>query len=233
MSSKLEGPIYFGPFEVTTQVFMTTPHSFALVNIKPLIPGHVLVVPHKPYKRLTDLSAPELTDLFSTVQRVQRMLARYYFTSSSSSSPSSSSSTSATTSSSGSKSSSADEESLKTKKKPAPGTPEAGSFNIAIQDGSEAGQTVPHVHVHVIPRVRSRGTAKQGDGPGDAVYELMAAEEGNVGGGFWDRWADEVGRPTPGGRFDRIEDAERKARSLGEMEDEAEVFRRVLDELDG
>ncbi|ETS82798.1 hypothetical protein PFICI_04674 [Pestalotiopsis fici W106-1] len=214
MSSKPEGPIHFGPFEVTTQVFMTTPHSFALVNIKPLIPGHVLVVPHKPYKRLTDLSPPELTDLFSTVQRVQRMLARHYFTSPASTSD-------------------ADQKKQSRQQQPAPaGTPEAGSFNIAIQDGTEAGQTVPHLHVHVIPRIRG-ATAKQGDGPGDAIYELMAAEAGNVGGGFWDRWAAEVGRPVPGGRFDRIEDAERQARSLAEMEDEAEVFRRVLAELEG
>jgi bis(5'-adenosyl)-triphosphatase len=190
---------------------MTTPHSFALVNIKPLIPGHVLVVPHKPYKRLTDLSPPELTDLFSAVQRVQKMLARHYFTPSSSSS-----------STSGEKKNNG----------PAPGTPEAGAFNIAIQDGTEAGQTVPHLHVHVIPRIRG-ATAKQGDGPGDAIYEQMAAEDGNLGGGFWDRWAGSVGRPTPGGKFDRIEDAERQARSLEAMEEEAEVFRRVLAELEG
>lgn len=63
----------------------------------------------------------------------------------------------------------------------ADGSPEAGSFNIAIQDGAEAGQTVSHVHVHVIPRIRG-STAKEAPGPGDQIYESMAAEEGNVGG---------------------------------------------------
>jgi diadenosine tetraphosphate (Ap4A) HIT family hydrolase len=29
-----------------------------------------------------------------------------------------------------------------------------GGFNIGINDGSAAGQTVPHVHVHLIPRYR-------------------------------------------------------------------------------
>ncbi|KAK9422756.1 putative Bis(5'-adenosyl)-triphosphatase [Seiridium unicorne] len=212
MSSKPDTPIHFGPFEVTSQVFLTTPHSFALVNLKPLIPGHVLVVPHKPYKRLTDLSAPELTDLFQSVQRVQRMLARHYFTTPSSSDQRQ------------------DSNAGDDKSRPAPGTPEAGSFNIAIQDGSEAGQTVPHLHVHVIPRIRGE-TEKPGDGPGDAVYELMAAEEGNVGGKLWDRWAEK--RPQPGGGFPRIEDAARKARTPEEMEEEADVFRRALAELEG
>ncbi|KAJ2970031.1 hypothetical protein NUW58_g9820 [Xylaria curta] len=78
-SQRPKGPLHFGPFEVTTQTFMTTPLSFALVNLKPLLPGHVLVCPRAPHKRLTDLSPAELTDLFGAVQRVQRMLARYYF----------------------------------------------------------------------------------------------------------------------------------------------------------
>ncbi|MCV5137683.1 HIT domain-containing protein, partial [Escherichia coli] len=51
----------------------------ALVNLNPLLPGHVLVCPLVPHKRLTGLSPAEVTDLFSTVQVVQRMLGRYYF----------------------------------------------------------------------------------------------------------------------------------------------------------
>lgn len=35
---------------------------------------------------------------------------------------------------------------------------------------------MPHVHCHVIPRVR-------GDESGDAVYGMLQGEEGNVGGG--------------------------------------------------
>ncbi|KAI1073684.1 HIT-like domain-containing protein [Whalleya microplaca] len=213
--------IYFGPFEVTSQVFLTTPHSFALVNLKPLLPGHVLVCPQKPHKRLTDLSAPELTDLFQAVQRIQHMLARHYFNLAASDSQPQSSGPGPTPNG--------------TSKAPVPDAPEAGSFNIAIQDGLEAGQTVPHVHVHVIPRIRG-ATAKSEAGPGDAIYESMAAEAGNVGGALWDeevaRLRKTLGeRPTAGGGFPRVEDAERHPRSAEQMREEAEVFRGVLEEM--
>ncbi|KAI1462041.1 HIT domain-containing protein [Annulohypoxylon moriforme] len=200
MSSRPAGPIFFGTFEVTSQVFLTTPHSFALVNLKPLLPGHVLICPRQPHKRLTDLAAAELTDLFQAVQRVQRMLARHYFSAS-----------------------------------PSNGAPEDGSFNIAIQDGVEAGQTVSHVHVHVIPRIRG-ATAKEGSGPGDRIYQLMAAEEGNVGGALWDRELKNFRsrfseRPEAGGKFESIEDSERHPRSAEEMEAEANMFRGVLEQM--
>ncbi|KAH8912493.1 HIT-like protein [Coniochaeta sp. PMI_546] len=219
-----QGPIRFGDFEVTEQVFLTTPHSFALVNLKPLLPGHVLVCPQTPHKRLTDLSPEELTDLFTVVQRVERMLARHYF----SPQPSSSSSSSPPPPSPhGSK--------------PDKPSPEAGSFNIALQDGPEAGQTVSHVHVHVIPRIRGY-TAKPGTpgaGGGDELYEKMAGEEGNVGGALWDRRRQQQqqqqqgdDRPRPGGGFPSIEDADRRARSMEEMVEEAGLYRRVLGEME-
>ncbi|KAI0203724.1 HIT domain-containing protein [Astrocystis sublimbata] len=211
-------PLHFGPFEVTTQTFMTTPHSFALVNLKPLLPGHVLICPRAPHKRLTDLSPAELTDLFTSVQRVQRMLARYYFSSpQTSSSASASPKATAWDSKQTSNSHSGGETTA--------AAPEAGSFNIAIQDGAEAGQTVAHVHVHVIPRIRG-WTAKDSQTEGDAIYELMAAEPGNVGGALWDRVVSS--RPQPGGAFPRIEDADRMARSMGEMEAEADAYRDAL-----
>lgn len=51
----------------------------------------------------------------------------------------------------------------------------AEAFNVAVQDGEAAGQSVPHVHCHIIPRVN-------GDpGGGDKVHEWLEGEEGNVG----------------------------------------------------
>ncbi|KAK1759357.1 HIT-like domain-containing protein [Echria macrotheca] len=230
-----EEEIKFGPYTVTSQVFLKSTHSFALVNLKPLLPGHVLVCPLVPHRRLTDLSLGEITDLFATVQRVQRLLARCFFRNSSSHLG---------------RSGWVTEE-----------IENGGSFNIAVQDGPEAGQTVPHVHVHVIPRIKGE-SEKDGEGEGDVLYERMAGEDGNVGGGLWDlsrrgeterRDGDgdeemggggggggdgvveegmRAGRPKPGGAFPRIEDDERVARSMEEMEAEAAMFRGVLREME-
>jgi len=144
------------------------------------------------------------------------MLARHHFP------PSSSSTSSSSTSS--------------------PPAEQRGSFNIAVQDGPEAGQTVAHVHVHVIPRARG-STSKAGapGGGGDELYVRMANEDGNVGGALWDRrheqqeqsnGEEEAGRPKAGGAFPSIEEAERKGRSMGEMVAEAEVYRGVLAEME-
>lgn len=170
-----DNEIHFGPFKVTNQVFLRTPHSFALVNLKPLLPGHVLVCPLVPHKRLTDLSPAEVTDLFSTVQVVQRMLGRYYFHP-------------------GTTTTTTRPKQRENEKEEGEGGVEedkvmletGGSFNIAVQDGPEAGQTVSHVHVHVIPRIRNV-SAKDTETPSDALYEWMAEEKGNIGGALWDR----------------------------------------------
>ncbi|KAL7937897.1 HIT-like domain-containing protein [Trichoderma chlorosporum] len=175
--------IKFGPFEVTKQVFLTTPHSYALVNLKPLLPGHVLICPLKPHQRLLDLSPAETADLFSTVQQVQKLLAKLYF--------------------------------------PNPSDLKSGSFTVALQDGADAGQTIPHVHVHVIPR--SKGDMGE---VMDEIYVHLSGEEANVGGALWDRE-----RPRPGGKMPRIEDAERNVRTMEQMIEEAEKYKVVLGEL--
>lgn len=78
MPFQVPKPVYFGPFQVTPQVFHCTSHSFALVNIRPIVPGHVLVCPHRPVPRLSQLSTQEVADLFVLVQRVGRMVERVY-----------------------------------------------------------------------------------------------------------------------------------------------------------
>lgn len=216
IAAKPDLKVYFGPFNVTQQVFLQTAYSFALVNIKPLLPGHVLVCPLTRHKRLTDLSAPEMSDLMRTVQKVQRLLAHHYFTPTNAS----------------------DRAPLPTKhyvpgtRHAVPATPEEGSFNIAIQDGAEAGQTVPHVHVHVIPRIRDV-SAKDTSGEGDTLYERMAEEEGNIGGALWDEEQDTPAgkRPAAGGKFARIEDSMRRNRELEDMLSEVKLYKSGLKEL--
>lgn len=159
------------------KVFHQTSHCYALVNIKPILAGHVLVIPFRPVQRLTDLTLDEVTSVFTTVQRVQRMLAKVYFTSTNNESSN---------------------------------LLEGGSFNIAIQDGKDAGQTVPHVHCHIIPRTRVNENEV---GEGDGIYDRLQGEEGNVGGGLWDLSK----RPEQVGKFPVIEDEDRRARSKEEM----------------
>ncbi|KAI9785451.1 MAG: hypothetical protein M1835_003331 [Candelina submexicana] len=162
-------PIYFGPFLVTSQVFHLTPHSFALVNLKPLLPGHVLISPRRKAPRISDLTPVELTDLFSTVQRVGRMVERVF---------------------------------------------SASALNIAIQDGAAAGQSVPHIHTHVIPR---KAADLDERGGGDVVYTLLEGQEGDVGRHLLER---EV-RDRP--KFPAVgKDEERRPRTEEVMRREAE-----------
>ncbi|RLN97694.1 hypothetical protein BBJ28_00012353 [Nothophytophthora sp. Chile5] len=83
----------FGPYRVLfSQVFYESSLTFALVNLKPIVPvGHVLVVPKRPVARFEMLDADEVGDL---------------------------------------------------------------GYTSCTQDGEAAGQTVKHVHIHVIPRFR-------------------------------------------------------------------------------
>ncbi|XP_053723518.1 bis(5'-adenosyl)-triphosphatase isoform X3 [Synchiropus splendidus] len=103
-------------------VFLQTELSFALVNRKPVVPGHVLVCPLRAVERFGQLRPEEVADLFSTAQRVANLVEKHF---------------------------------------------KASSLTIAIQDGPEAGQTVKHVHVHVLPR-------KTGDfEKNDSVYNEL------------------------------------------------------------
>ncbi|OJK00913.1 hypothetical protein ASPACDRAFT_42413 [Aspergillus aculeatus ATCC 16872] len=173
-------PIYFGPFPVTTQVFHLTRYSYALVNLKPILPGHVLISPRRVVPRVADLTPTETSDLFLTVRRVARMVERVYG---------------------------------------------ASSLNIAIQDGVDAGQSVPHVHAHVIPR---RARDLEARGGVDAVYELLEGEEGDLNrileGRLEEREGEGEGKGENGERrrkFPKVDNEDRHPRSLEEMETEA------------
>lgn len=96
---------------------------------------------------------------------------------------------------------------------------EASSLNIAVQDGPEAGQSVPHVHAHIIPRKRLDLEARGG---GDAIYGMLEGEEGDVGAHF--REVGELGERGNRPRFPTVEESGRKARSEEEMVEEARML---------
>lgn len=141
------------------------------MNLKPLLPGHVLVSPLNVRPHLSDLTPAEVADLFQTVTRVQKTLKRVYH---------------------------------------------ADAFNVAVQDGEAAGQSVPHVHVHIIPRTR-------GDpGGDDKVHEWLEGEEGNVGA--HQREVEKERKPAKW-----AQDEDRKPRGKEEMEAEAQWLREEME----
>jgi len=114
--------IYFYRFLVNSQVFFCSKFTYALVNLKPLVPGHVLVVPYRTsVLRFADLTTDESIDYMNTLQLVHKFIINVY---------------------------------------------KADALNIAIQDGPESGQSIPHLHTHLIPRYKS-------DTWGDDIYQKI------------------------------------------------------------
>ena len=84
--------------------------AVAFLDIRPLFPGHVLVVPRRHVDTLADLDADDLGPFFATVQRVERAVRA--------------------------------------------GMDSTGSF---VAMNNVVSQSVPHLHVHVVPRRRKDG----------------------------------------------------------------------------
>ncbi|KAJ4786979.1 Bis(5'-adenosyl)-triphosphatase [Rhynchospora pubera] len=165
-----EGERYqFGPYKIDPrEVFYSTSLSYAMVNLRPLLPGHilsehshvvhVLVCPRREVKRFIDLTPDETSNLWITAQKVGAKLEQFH---------------------------------------------NASSLTLAIQDGPQAGQTVPHVHIHVIPR-------KSGDfEKNDEIYDAMDVKEKEL--------------------KEKLDlDIERKDRTLDEMACEADTYRSLF-----
>ena len=95
-------------------------------------------------------------------------------------------------------------------------------MNVAVQDGVDAGQSVPHVHAHVIPRQRHDLATT------DTVYELLDGDEGDLRRAFGiltENGTEERRRS----RFPAVDDGERTPRGAEEMEEEAERLAREME----
>lgn len=101
-SPRLEpGDVMFGRFIIpSASVFYRSESSYAFVNLRPIVPGHVLIIPQEIAPTMADLSEEAYLDMWRTVRVVQRALVQEY---------------------------------------------QATAFNVAVQDGRAAGQSVPHV----------------------------------------------------------------------------------------
>lgn len=90
------------------QIFLKSNSSFAFVNLKPFVPGHVLISPIRVTKHVYELSDEEMNDLMILSDIAAHIVKQYT---------------------------------------------KCETVITAIQDGPLAGQTVPHVHVHLMPKI--------------------------------------------------------------------------------
>ena len=95
----------------------------------------------------------------------------------------------------------------------------ATSLNIAMQDGIDAGQSVPHVHTHIIPR---KAQDLEDRGGSDAIYGMLEGEEGDVG-----KHLRESKETRP--KFPAVDNDARKPRSDEEMAAEAQKLAREME----
>ncbi|KAJ4981890.1 hypothetical protein NE237_032727 [Protea cynaroides] len=159
-SETMESEFYytFGPYKIQQrEVFYSTDLSFAMVNLRPVIPD-VLVCPRREVKRFVDLTANETSDLWLTAQKIGSKLEHHH---------------------------------------------KASSLTLTIQDGPQAGQTVPHVHIHILPR-------KSGDFKNnDEIYDAIDLKEKEL--------------------KQKLDlDKERKDRTYEEMAQEADTYRTLF-----
>jgi bis(5'-adenosyl)-triphosphatase len=172
-----EGDVQFGKFIIpSASVFYRTELSCAFVNLRPLVPGHVLVISNtKPIATtLNELSDTAYIDLWTTVRYVQtHVLAKAY--------------------------------------------PTTSAYNVAIQDGRAAGQSVPHVHVHILPR---HGTDRYNiHNRNDDIYTDL------------ELWAPREATPQEQPSSLQVpDDEQRRDRTLQEMADEAATYRKIVQE---
>jgi len=171
-SSTLQpGDVMFGRFIIpAASIFYRSPQkSVAFVNIRPIVPGHVLIIPERVVALMKDLTETEYLDMWSTVRKVQEVLQKQY---------------------------------------------DCTAFNVAVQDGRAAGQSVPHVHIHILPR--SEADFERNDEVYDQIQE-------------WAPRDNEELRSKP--KLDVPDDSERRDRAPKEMAEEAAIYRRVLEGL--
>ena len=99
---------------------------------------------------------------------------------------------------------------------------QASSLNVAIQDGFDAGQSVPHVHTHIIPR-RPADLADRGGS--DAIYEMLDGDEGDISSHL----RDSQGRRP---KFPAVDETKRHPRNAVQMMEEAQQLALEMEKND-
>ena len=114
--------------DIPAQFIFNDEHWFGILDLYPVSPGHVLVVPHHETALVTDLPADTLAAMGDRIARMSAAIVK------------------------------------------AVG---CDAVSILIRDGVAAGQEIPHVHIHLIPRFN-------GDEPHDFAGGRYGHDEGMV-----------------------------------------------------
>ncbi|KAH8103547.1 HIT-like protein [Cristinia sonorae] len=170
----------FSTIDVSRQVFYHTAQTFAIVNLKPILPGHILVSPRRVVPRLADLEPGELADLMHSVQHVGKVIETAY---------------------------------------------KAEGLTIACQDGPAAGQTVPHVHFHLLPR---KMAGDPFEGHNDEIYPALEHAEESLPKQLLVVEAKDRDPRTRAEPIKMDADEDRKPRSLEDMEREANWLKELF-----
>ncbi|XP_055530812.1 nitrilase and fragile histidine triad fusion protein NitFhit isoform X1 [Wyeomyia smithii] len=74
-----EQKYFFGGIDIPKEtIFFSSEHSFAFVNIRCVVPGHVLVSTKRAAARLPDLTPAEISDFFQSICKVQQVAEKLY-----------------------------------------------------------------------------------------------------------------------------------------------------------
>ncbi|KAI9261095.1 HIT-like domain-containing protein [Sporodiniella umbellata] len=69
----------FGHLKVSkNEIFYESQHCVGLVNLKPIAPGHTLIVPKRSVARYSELSTAEIADITLSARRVSQAIERLY-----------------------------------------------------------------------------------------------------------------------------------------------------------
>jgi bis(5'-adenosyl)-triphosphatase len=192
-TAKINTGTQFGKFFIREEcIFYRTLLSVAFINLRPIVPGHVLVIPCNSIKQqLYQLSSEEYDDLWRTVRIVQSILQHQYGSSDSNHEPL--------------------------------------SFNVAVQDGKDAGQSVAHVHVHILPRHTNDITNNDDIYDALEMWEPKSCNDNN--NNSMDNESMKGSTYTNSKRNTKLHvptDVERKDRTMNEMINEAEMYRKII-----
>lgn len=112
LKPKSEGCVFCDPTILEAQSFYETKLSWALIPYKPVVEGHILILPKRHVERLEQVTQEEMADFKEVLEKVDPILRKLA---------------------------------------------QAGGSLILEKNGPEAGQSVPHVHIHYLPRSQKQG----------------------------------------------------------------------------